>query len=91
MSAVFNPQIIKLDERLAIPDFHPQVQKSILRLILLRDGVSPVSIIEEIAPWSPPEQLFHLEYLILRISKRISQAITCSPKNIYSRMGTATG
>jgi hypothetical protein len=77
---VFLQQISKLDERLAIPDLHPQVQKNILRLILLRDGISPVSILEQIAPWSPPEQLFYLEYLILRIGKRISQAITCEPQ-----------
>jgi hypothetical protein len=72
-------QISKLDGRLTIPGFHPQVQKSILRLILLRD-VSPVSILEQIAPWTPPEQLFYLEYLIMRISKRISQAIACEPQ-----------
>jgi hypothetical protein len=73
-------QLAKLDARLAIPGFHPQVQKSILRLVLLRDGISPVGILEEVAPWSPPEQLFHLEYLILRISKRINQAIACEPQ-----------
>ena len=80
-------QLAKLGGRLAVPDFHPLVQKSILRLILLRDGVSPVSILEEIAPWSPPEQLFHLEFLILRISKRISQAITCEPQKHILRDG----
>ena len=73
-------QLAMLDGRLAIPGFHPQVQKSILRLIPLRDGISPVSILEEIAPWSPPEQLFHLEYLTLKIRKRISQAIACEPQ-----------
>ena len=82
---MFLEQISTLNGRLAIHGFHPQVQKSILRLILLRDGISPVSILEEIAPWSPPEQLFHLEYLILRVSKRISQAIACEPqKNILT-------
>jgi hypothetical protein len=77
---MFIEHISKLGERLAIPDLHPQVQKSIFRLVLLRDGISPVNILEEIAPWTPPEQLFYLEYLILRISKRISQAITCEPQ-----------
>jgi hypothetical protein len=80
MYSSFNLQTIKLADQLATPDLHPQVQKNILRLILLRDGVSPASILEEIAPWSPPEQLFYLEYLILKISQRISQAIMCEPQ-----------
>jgi hypothetical protein len=73
-------QIAKLDGWLGIPGFHPEVQKSVLKLILLRDGISPINILKEIVPWSPIEQLFHLEFVILKIGNRISQGIMSQPQ-----------
>jgi hypothetical protein len=77
---MFMQQIAQLQESTVFPRLHPQVEKSIARLLLLRDGISPVNILNQIAPWQPTEQLFHLEFLNLKISNRISQAITSQPQ-----------
>jgi hypothetical protein len=60
--------------------FHPQVQKSLLRLMLLRDGISVGDIACAIAEWTPIEQLWHLEFLFLKISRRIDPAIKSEPQ-----------
>jgi hypothetical protein len=60
--------------------FHPQVQKSLLRLMLLRDGISVRDIACAIAEWTPIEQLWHLEFLFLKISRRIDPAIKSEPQ-----------
>jgi len=63
-------------------DFHPQVQKNLLRLLIFRPNLSLDNIIKEIAGWQPNEQLYYLEFLILKISERINRAINIEPQVI---------
>jgi hypothetical protein len=67
--------------------FHPQVQKSLLRLMLLRDGISVGDIAVTVAEWTPIEQLWHLEFLFLKISRRINPAIKSEPQSSISAGG----
>jgi hypothetical protein len=56
--------------------FIPEVQKSLQKLQLLRDGISIDPIIKKIADWdSPLEQLFYATFIYLRTSRRIDPKI----------------
>jgi hypothetical protein len=63
-----------------MPSFHSQVEKSIVRWLLLRDGASLANLLKDIHDWLLTEQFFHLELLILRISRRMNQAIEIGPQ-----------
>jgi len=56
--------------------FAPEVRKSLQKLQLVRDDISIAPIVKKIAPWpSPPEQLFYVTFIYLRVCRRIDPKI----------------
>lgn len=68
--------------------FTPEVQKSLQKIQLLRDGISIAPIVEKIADWrSPLEQVFYIASLYLKISKRIDPKIRIEEQYRVSSAG----